>query len=236
MLLAFALVASVALASLGCQATPSGAPASAPAVTAAAPTASTTAGPIPTGGASGTAVLELPEMNAIVPGGRYTVSSFRPAVSFDLENDVWRVGPKIEGFFALVRSANGDGAIIVRFVRPTAINSGPDTTVDATTAAAAISTLEGNTTLAVKGTSDSLMSGLSGKVIELEGAGTAAGTPSFMVLNGIKFVVEPGGRVWIAFFDLPDGLLAIQVLGSSAAWERDLGLVEPFLESVTIGS
>jgi hypothetical protein len=47
--------------------------------------------------------------------------------------------------------------------------------------------------------------------------------------------ISPGRRLWIAFFDTPDGLLAIMVGGSVAKWEEALAVAEPVLESVTIG-
>ena len=46
--------------------------------------------------------------------------------------------------------------------------------------------------------------------------------------------IDPG-RLWMAFFDTPDGLLAIMVGGSVATWDEALGAAEPVLESVRIG-
>jgi hypothetical protein len=47
--------------------------------------------------------------------------------------------------------------------------------------------------------------------------------------------IDPGRRLWIAFFDTPDGLLAIMVGGSVARWDDALAAAEPVLESVQIG-
>lgn len=48
--------------------------------------------------------------------------------------------------------------------------------------------------------------------------------------------ISPGRRLWIAFLDTPDGLLAIMVGGSVATWDEALAVAEPVLESVTIGA
>jgi hypothetical protein len=154
-------------------------------------------------------------------------------VTFEVEDGVYAPGPVIPGFTAVRRTSSGSDIVIVRFIRPSAIHTAPDATVDATTAAAAVAALQGNSALVDLGSSESRMSGLTGLAIELEAA--AADSPKVMLRGTISFVLEPGLRAWIAFFDTPDGLLAIMVQGTSAAWERDLGLVEPLLESVTIG-
>ena len=226
-------ILAIGLIVLGCQASqtattaPSSDPSGTPAPATAAPS---------TGGSSGLPALELPDINSVVTeAGRYTFSGFVPRVTLDLDANVWRLGPKIEGFFALVRSADGQGAIIIRFVRPTTIFNGPDTTVEATTSAAAVAALQGNSALVDKGSNEARLGGLSGGiVIEIESSDPAA-VPKFMERGPISFTVEPGTRVWLAFFDLPDGLLNVQILGSSAEWERDLGLVEETMETVTIG-
>ena len=47
--------------------------------------------------------------------------------------------------------------------------------------------------------------------------------------------IDPRRRLWIAFFDAHDGLLAIMVGGSVARWDEALAVAEPVLESVRIG-
>jgi hypothetical protein len=47
--------------------------------------------------------------------------------------------------------------------------------------------------------------------------------------------IAPGRRLWCAFFDTPQGVLAIMVGGSVASWDEALAAAEPVLESVTIG-
>jgi microcompartment protein CcmL/EutN len=48
--------------------------------------------------------------------------------------------------------------------------------------------------------------------------------------------IDPGRRLWVAFLDTPDGLLAVMVGGSVAEWQAALDAAEPVLESVRIGS
>ena len=47
--------------------------------------------------------------------------------------------------------------------------------------------------------------------------------------------ISPGRRLWIAFFDTPEGLVAVMIGGSVARWDKALLAAEPVLESVTIG-
>jgi hypothetical protein len=46
--------------------------------------------------------------------------------------------------------------------------------------------------------------------------------------------IDPGRRLWIAFFDTDAGLLAIMVGGSVAEWQAALEAAEPVLESLEI--
>jgi hypothetical protein len=47
--------------------------------------------------------------------------------------------------------------------------------------------------------------------------------------------IDPGRRLWVAFFDTDDGLLAIMIGGSFAEWQSALAAAEPVLESIRIG-
>jgi hypothetical protein len=142
-------------------------------------------------------------------------------VTFEVEGGVYAPGPVIPGFTAVRRTSSGSDIVIVRFIRPTAIHTGPDATVDATTAAAAVEALQGNAALVDLGSSESRMSGLTGLAIELEAA--AADSPKVMLRGTISFVLEPGLRAWIAFFDTPRVGRAAPGVGDhrpvgSAAW------------------
>ena len=47
--------------------------------------------------------------------------------------------------------------------------------------------------------------------------------------------ISPERRLWVSFFDTPDGVLAVMVGGSVARWDESLAAAEPVLESVRIG-
>ena len=67
----------------------------------------------------------------------------------------------------------------------------------------------------------------------VENSGDAHAT--VMVVPPGPLGIDPARRLWIAFFDTPDGLLAIMVGGSVADWQDALDAAEPVLESVQIG-
>jgi hypothetical protein len=100
-------------------------------------------------------------------------------------------------------------------------------------AADAAAVIEANPDLTVLGTSESRMSGHDGFVVEVENATQAPAR----VLHGPPgaLSIDEGRRLWIAFFDAGDVVLAIMVGGSAHTWEEALLAAEPLLETVTIG-
>ena len=48
--------------------------------------------------------------------------------------------------------------------------------------------------------------------------------------------IDPGRRLWIAFFDTDQEVLAVMVGGSTAQWDLALSEAEPVLESIVIGT
>jgi hypothetical protein len=46
--------------------------------------------------------------------------------------------------------------------------------------------------------------------------------------------IDPDRRLWVAFVDTSEGLLAVMVGGSVARWDEALATAEPVLESITI--
>ncbi len=81
--------------------------------------------------------------------------------------------------------------------------------------------------------SESRIGGLTGSQVTVENAGDAHA--QVMQVPPGALGIDPGRRLWIAFFDTPDGLLAIMVGGSVARWDDALAAAEPVLESVRIG-
>jgi hypothetical protein len=71
-------------------------------------------------------------------------------------------------------------------------------------------------------------------VVEVE---NAAQTRAVVLLTPAGALsIDPGRRLWIAFFDTEEGVLAIMVGGSAELWEDALLAAEPVLETVTIGN
>ena len=62
------------------------------------------------------------------------------------------------------------------------------------------------------GDSTAQVGGMDGRVIEIENAGDAHAT--VMVVPPGPLGIDPGRRLWIAFLDTPDGLMAVMVGGS----------------------
>ena len=81
--------------------------------------------------------------------------------------------------------------------------------------------------------SESRIGGLVGSQITVENAGETHATV-LEVPPGL-LGIDPGRRLWIAFFDTDAGLLAIMVGGSTERWDEALSAAEPVLESVRIG-
>jgi hypothetical protein len=123
----------------------------------------------------------------------------------------------------------------VQFARPDGIYRDGGVLMAPTTAAAAIESLRMNTALTVLATSSSLISGLPGIVAEVENPATATENARVLHVPPGPLFIAPGRRLWIAFFDTPEGLLAIMVGGSVAKWDAALSAAEPVLETVTIG-
>jgi hypothetical protein len=77
------------------------------------------------------------------------------------------------------------------------------------------------------------MSGLEGFTVEIENA--AEGDVQVLRVPAGPLAISPERRLWVSFFDTPNGVLAVMVGGSVARWEDSLAIAEPVLESVRIG-
>ena len=184
----------------------------------------------PASAASPTAT-ELTATDEALPAGRYTRAGFEPAITFELDGS-WQAVQLFGGFFDVQQDVGTPDVIAVQFARPSAI-FGEAGTDPATTAEAAIASVQANSALAVIESSDSRIGGLDGSQVTVENSGDAHAT--VMQVPPGPLGIDPGRRLWIAFFDTPDGLLAIMVGGSVAQWEEALAAAEPVLESVQIG-
>lgn len=223
-------LALAALAACEAPATPSPAPTSTPLATgpaAALPSDAPSAGAL--------AAEELPAANIEIAAGRYTRRGFEPRITFEVVGETWRAVQTFAGFFDIQQDVGSPDVIAVQFARPEGIYGAAGQAVAAPSAADAGGAVQANPGLEVLAASDSLMSGLTGIVVEVENPTSATEHVRILDVPPGPLGIDPGRRLWIAFFDTPDGLLAIMVGGSVAMWEEALLAAEPVLETVTIG-
>jgi hypothetical protein len=217
----------------GCQPAPSSVPGSAQGTTA-APSGSATGAASPA--ASGAAAIELERSTTALPAGRYTTARFTPRVTLAVEAGTWRAVNLLGDFFDIQDEPDSPDVVAVQFARPSGVYGAGTIPTSPANAAAAVELLRANDALVVIEASESRMSGLVGAQVTIENPATATGTASVMQVSAGTLGIDPGRRLWIAFFDTPDGLLAVMVGGSTAGWDAALLLAEPVLESVTIGT
>lgn len=189
-----------------------------------------TATPSPSPLPSGVANINETGEGTLAPG-RYTRHDFAPRVTFEVD-DQWAGRQVLDGYFTIQQGDEDSPEVIaVQFARPSAIYGGDGSTAPSD-AADAVAILESNPDLDIVETSSSQMGGLEGSQVTIENAGES-GT-EFMVLPPGRISLDPGRRLWIAFFDTDEGLLAIMVGGPIDGWDEALALAEPVLESVEI--
>ena len=173
---------------------------------------------------------ELTATGQALPAGRYTRAGFEPPITLELDGS-WQAVQLFGGFFDVQQDVGTADVIAVQFARPSAI-FGEGGTDPATTAGAAIASVQDNSALEIVETSDSRIGGLEGSQVTVENSGDAHAT--VMQVPPGPLGIDPGRRLWIAFFDTPDGLLVIMVGGSTEHWDEALAAAEPVLESVQV--
>ena len=181
---------------------------------------------------SGPEATELAATGEPLEAGTYTRAGFEPAITIELDGS-WQAVQLGQGFFDVQQDVGTADVIAVQFARPSAI-FGADGTSDAVDSAEdAAELLEANPHLVIVESSGSRMSGLDGSQVTVENAGEAHAR--VMQVPPGALGIDPGRRLWIAFFDTSEGLLAIMVGGSVAEWQAALDAAEPVLESIEIG-
>jgi hypothetical protein len=168
-----------------------------------------------------------------LPAGTYTRSGFVPPVTFAID-DGWVGATVTDEFFDVQQDQGTPDVIAVQFALVNAVIGAGGGMIPTATAAEAVATMKQNAGLVVFGESASRLGGLDGLTIEVENDGPIR-TPVMSVAPG-TLSFDPGRRLWISFFDTPDGLLAVLVGGSVAEWDRALAVAEPVLESIVIGA
>jgi hypothetical protein len=178
-------------------------------------------------------VTELRSTTEPLPPGDYTRSSFVPPITLTL-TEGWRAVQLFDGFFDVQQDVGSPDVIALQFARPSTVYGDGGQGVEPSTAAEAAEVLRSNPAFEVFGDNEAQVGGLEGQVIEIENAGKEHAT--VMIVPPGPLGIDPGRRLWVAFLDSPDGLLAVMVGGSVGEWRAAMGAAEPVLESVQIGS
>lgn len=178
--------------------------------------------PTPVLDASGNPIPELEFTGQPLPAGTYTRTGFEPRIILDLNGD-WQAVQLLEGFFDVQQLLDSPDVYAVQFAKPTNIDTAED----------AVASLRASEDLVEVESSTSRIDGQEGLQITVE---NTSGSPTaiFEAPPG-ALSINDGRRLWIAFFDTEDGLLAIMVGGSVDQWDEALAAAEPVLESVRIG-
>ena len=164
--------------------------------------------------------------------GTYTHSAFEPRITFDVE-DGWQGVQNTRGFFDIQQDPDTPDVIAVQFGNVDAVFGQDGSAVEIDEASDAVPAIAENPGLKVLGQSPSSMSGLDGFTIEVENA--ADGDVPVLRVPAGPLAISPERRLWVSFFDTPNGVLAVMVGGSVARWDESLAAAEPVLESVRIG-
>lgn len=180
---------------------------------------------------SASGVTELEATGENLPAGRYTDADFAPTITFDLNGD-WQAVQDATGFFDVQQRVGTPDVIAVQFANVLEVY-GDAGAVAPSDHAAAAAILSANPAFTVLGSSEARIGGLTGSVVEIENAGDAHASVAQVPPGALG--IDPGRRLWIAFFDTDAGLLAIMVGGSTAEWQAALDAAEPVLESIQIG-
>ena len=188
---------------------------------------------LPSAGASASEedVADLIDTGQPLEAGRYTRSGFEPRIELDLDG-TWQAVQLFDGFFDVQQDVGTLDVIAVQFAKPISVD-GADGADEPAAAAEAVELVRANPDLVVIESSDSRIGGLSGHQITVANEGTAHAR--ILLVPPGPLGIDPGRRLWIAFFDTDAGLLAIMVGGSTERWEETLVAAEPVLESVVIG-
>jgi hypothetical protein len=176
-------------------------------------------------------VADLIDTGQPLAAGRYTRTGFEPRIELELDG-TWEAVQLFDGFFDVQRDPGSPDVMAVQFAKPSRMD-GADGSAEPADAAEAAELVRANPDLTVIESSDTRIGGLSGHQVTVANEGAAHARILFVPPGPLG--IDPGRRLWIAFFDTDAGLLAIMVGGSTERWDEALTAAEPVLESVVIG-
>jgi hypothetical protein len=191
----------------------------------------TTAVMPPTTASEGPQAAELVATGENLPPGPYTRSSFEPRIRLELDGS-WEAVQLTDGFFDVQKLAGTPDVIAVQFANVIGV-VGATEVVEPENAATAVDILSENEALTVLETSSSRLGGLVGSQVTIENQND--GHARVLEVPPGMLGIDPGRRLWIAFFDTDQGLLSVMVGGSTAQWDLALIEAEPVLESIVVG-
>lgn len=176
-------------------------------------------------------VADLIDTGQPLDAGRYTRSEFEPRIELELDG-TWQAVQLFDGFFDVQQDVGTPDVIAVQFAKPGRIDGAEGAAAPAD-ASEAVDLVAVNPDLTVLGRSDSRIGGLAGHQVTVANEGAAHAR--IMLVPPGPLGIDPGRRLWMAFFDTDAGLLAIMIGGSTARWDETLAAAEPVLESVVVG-
>ena len=170
--------------------------------------------------------------------GRYARFDFSPRVTFEVEGPWYAVNATnvFRGAFFDIQQEPGvaeptgppapdsTDVIAVQFARPDSVY-GADGTQVPTDAADAVAILETNPDITVVETDTSRWA--ASRAARSRSRTPATRPPSLHGPAPGTLAINPDRRLWIAFFDTDEGLLAIMVGGSIEGWDEALATAEP---------
>jgi hypothetical protein len=177
--------------------------------------------------------MELVVSDEQLTPGTYTRSAFTPPVTFEVSGSEWYAVQAAAGFFDIQQDVGSPHVIALQFGNVEAAYGGDDERLEPASPAEAVATVASNAQLTVLGQDGSRMAGLDGTVIVVEN--TSQTRARILDVPAGALAIDPGRRLWVALFDVADGILAIMVGGSAERWDEALLEAEPILETVTIG-
>jgi hypothetical protein len=177
-------------------------------------------------------IAEITATGENLPAGLYTRSNFKPPIRIELDGS-WEAVQIADGFFDLQKMAGTPDVIAVQFANVMGVVGATDV-VEPGNSAEAVDILGENQTLTVIETSPSRLGGLAGSQVTIENH--SDGHARVLEVRPGILGIDPGRRLWIAFFDTDQGILSVMVGGSTGQWEAALSEAEPVLESVVIGT
>lgn len=173
--------------------------------------------------------------------GRYLEPGFRPPISFAIERPgVWVARQFVDGFFDIQKEPDTLDVIAVQFCRPSAVHRSADEAAPAGYASEAIAALQSNADLTVSAPLTGAIAGIPTTTIDIETTTPPdSDAPIFSPVLRIEagpISLASARRLRISWLDLPDGLVAILVGGSTADWTRATTAADEILATVRLES